>query len=227
VQVTGGGTGTGIAALINGGTDICAASRPLKQKEREQAQKRRGKEVKELAVALDGVVIFFNEDNPLTELSLEQLESIYRGQITDWSALGRASGKIICYGRENSSGTYMYFKEHVLNGKDFATDVQSLPGTAAVINAVLKDKNAIGYGGIGYVKGVKTVPISAKAGVQSELPTLENVVKGSYPLSRQLYFYMLGEPTDELKDFLAWALCDEGQKVCETVGYYPVPKTHE
>jgi phosphate transport system substrate-binding protein len=224
VPVTGGGSGTGIAALINGGTDICAASRPIKDKERGQVKARRGKDAVEIPVALDGVVVFLNTGNVLDELTVDQLRGIYTGKVTDWKELGAVPGKIVCYGRENSSGTYQFVKEHVLNNEDFATEVQSLPGTAAVINAVEKDARAIGYGGHGFVKGVKTVRVTAKQGEPGVAPTQENVVSGKYPLSRKLFFYTVGEPEGEVKAFIDWALCDEGQKVCEEVGYYPLPK---
>lgn len=225
VQVTGGGSGTGIAALINGGTDICAASRPMKDREREQVKARHGSGVTETPVALDGLTVFLNESNPVGQLSLEQLDAIFRCKVMDWKELGRQPGRIVCYGRENSSGTYLYFKEHVLKNQDFATDVQSLPGTAAIINAVLKDKNAIGYGGEGYeTKGVKEVRIAAKEGEPGTLPTLENVVSGAYPLSRKLFFYTTGVPAGEVKAFIGWVLGEEGQRVCDQVGYYPIPK---
>jgi len=136
---------------------------------------------------------------------------------------GASSDQIVRYGRENNSGTYMYFKEHVLENQDFGSDVQTLPGTAAVINAVSKDKRAIGYGGIGYVKGVRTVPVKKSADSPAVEPTLENVVNGSYPISRYLYFYTAGEPGGALRDYIAWVLGDEGQQICEKVGYYPLP----
>ena len=224
VQVTGGGSGTGIAALINGGTDICAASRPMKDKEREQAKGKGGKEVNEIPVALDGLAVFLHEGNSLEELTVAQLEDIYTSKVTDWKELGAPAGKIVCYGRENSSGTYAYFKEHVLKNKDFATEVQSLPGTAAIINAVSKDARSIGYGGIGYAKGVKVIKISDKPGDKSVAPTMDNVVSGAYPISRKLYFYTIGQPSGEVKAFIDWTLSEEGQKVCEQVGYYPVAK---
>ena len=222
VQVTGGGSGTGIAALINGATDICAASRPMKDKEKEQVRTRRAHEVCETAVAVDGLAIFLNESNPLEELALPQLDTVYRGKLTDWKDLGGTPGHIVCYGRENSSGTYIYFKEHVLNNQDFAADVQSLPGTAAVINAVLKDKQAIGYGGIGYAKGVKAIRVAAKPGENGCTPDMEHVLSGAYPISRKLFFYTVSEPAGEVKAFIDWTLSDEGQRVCEQVGYYPV-----
>ncbi|MCX7806405.1 MAG: phosphate ABC transporter substrate-binding protein [Planctomycetota bacterium] len=224
IQVTGGGSGVGIAALINGGTDICAASRPMKDKEKEQAKARHGREAVETAVALDGIAVFLNEANPVDELSLEQIEAIYTGGITDWKDVGGPAGRIVCYGRENNSGTYMYFKEHVLRNRDFASDVQTLPGTAAVINAVLKDKSAIGYGGIGYAKGVKAIRVASKAGEKGVTPDMEHVVAGTYPISRKLFFYTIGEPIREAKAFIEWVLSEEGQNICEQVGYYPVRK---
>ncbi len=132
-------------------------------------------------------------------------------------------GTIILYGRENNSGTYMYFKEHVLSKEDFAAHVQTLPGTAAVINAVSKDPRSIGYGGIGYVKGVRTVPVKKDESSPAVEPTLENVVNGSYPISRNLYFYTVQEPQGAVRHFIAWVLGEEGQQVCQKVGYYPLP----
>jgi len=144
------------------------------------------------------------------------------------SSSGKASGggdadQIVCYGRENNSGTYMYFKEHVLANEDFAADVQTLPGTAAVINAVSKDKASIGYGGIGYVKGVRALKVKKDATSPGIEPSLQNVVNGSYPISRSLYFYTVGEPEGAVKHFIAWARGPVGQKICEEVNYYPLP----
>jgi len=130
---------------------------------------------------------------------------------------------VVAYGRENNSGTYMYFKEHVLANADFAPEIQTLPGTAAVINAVSRDKRSIGYGGVGYVKGVKTLRVKKDASSPAVDPTLEAVVSGSYPISRYLYFYTVGAPEGEAKHLIDWVLSAEGQKVCSEVGYYPLP----
>ncbi|MCI0339652.1 MAG: substrate-binding domain-containing protein [Planctomycetales bacterium] len=135
----------------------------------------------------------------------------------------RNPSAIVAYGRENNSGTYMYFKEHVLGNSDFAANVQTLPGTAAVINAVSKDPRAIGYGGIGYVKGVRTLRVKKDAASAAVEPTLANVVTGAYPISRYLYFYSLGEPEGAVRAYIEWARSEAGQKVCEGVGYYPIP----
>jgi len=133
------------------------------------------------------------------------------------------SDLITCYGRENSSGTYMYFKEHVLSNEDFAADVQTLQGTAAVVNAVSKDKASIGYGGIGYAKGVRAIKVKKDAASPAIEPTLDNVVNGTYPISRFLYMYTVGEPEGAAKHFIAWCRGPVGQKICEEVGYYPLP----
>lgn len=222
VQVTGGGSGTGIAALINKSTDICAASRPMKEEERKQAEEKHGKKVVEIPVALDGIAIYVHEDNPLKEILLSQVKDIYTGKTKTWKGFGWEDKKIIVYSRENNSGTYVYFKEHVLEEEDFAGDVLTLPGTAAVINAVSKDKYSMGYGGIAYAKGVKVVGVKKDAKEKAVSPSLETVRENTYPVSRSLYFYVMGEPEGALKSFIDWVLGDEGQKICEEVGYYPL-----
>jgi ABC-type phosphate transport system substrate-binding protein len=138
---------------------------------------------------------------------------------------GRADrDTIVAYGRENNSGTYMYFKEHVLNDADFAPTVQTLPGTAAVVNAVSKDKRSIGYGGIAYSKGVRALKVKKDAASPAVEPTMENVVKGTYPISRELYFYTIGTPEGGVKHFVEWVRSEASQKVCSDVGYYPLPE---
>ena len=137
---------------------------------------------------------------------------------------GRDTEGIVVYGREYSSGTYMYFKEHVLNEADFAASVQTLPGTAAVINAVSKDRQSIGYGGIGYLKGVRALSVKKDAASPAVDPTLQNVVEGKYPISRYLYFYTIGEPEGAARHYIDWVRGPEGQKICGDVGYYPLPE---
>jgi phosphate transport system substrate-binding protein len=225
VQVSGGGSGTGIAALINGGTDICQASRPMTDKERAQVKAKFGKEVVEIPVALDGIAIYVNEQNPISEISLPQLKAIYTGKLKNWKELGGQDAEIVIYSRENNSGTYMYFKEHVLGNTDFESGVQTLPGTAALVNAVAKDSRSIGYGGIAYVKGVKAIKVKRDDASPAVEPNMANVDNGSYPISRNLFFYTVGEAQGEVKAFIDWALGAEGQKICAEVGYYPLPKT--
>jgi len=222
IQVTGGGSGTGIAALINGGTDICEASRPMKDKEKTMARARRGKDVVEIPVALDGVAVYVPDASPIQTLSLAQLRSIYTGTITNWRDVGGPDRRIVAYSRENNSGTYVFFKEHVLDNEDFARDVQTLPGTAAVVNAVSKDPASLGYGGIAYASGIRPVAIKKDEASEPVKPTLDTVEEGKYPLSRHLYFYTVGQPEGGVKEFIDWVLSPEGQAICEAVGYYPL-----
>jgi phosphate transport system substrate-binding protein len=222
IQVTGGGSGTGIAALINGGTDICEASRPMKDKEKEQVKARHGKDVKEIPVALDGIGIYVHQSNEIPFLTQAQLKAIYTGKLTNWKEVGGKGGKIVVYSRENNSGTYVFFKEHVLNNEDYAREIQTLPGTAAIVNAVSKDPASIGYGGIAYASGIRAVPIKKDDASQAISPSLQTVQTNEYPLSRNLFFYTVGEPAGETKTFIEWVLSPEGQKICEAVGYYPL-----
>jgi phosphate transport system substrate-binding protein len=222
VQVTGGGSGTGIAALINGTTQICQSSRPMKDEEKASVKEKRQAEAVEIPVALDALAVYLNKENAIDSLTLEQLNRIYLGEITNWKQVGGKDANIILYGRENSSGTYAYFKEHVLANKDFPAKYQALPGTAAVINAVTKDPLGIGYGGIGYASNVKTISIAKDAKSGPVPPTEENVHNNTYPISRFLFWYTAGEPTGGVKEFSDWVLSAEGQKVISEVGYYPL-----
>ena len=221
VQVTGGGSGIGIAALINGTTDIANASRPMKKDEQAKVRDRYSVLPTETAVAKDGVAIYVHESNPVQQLTVEQLRSIYLGDVTNWKDIGGPDAKIVLYSRENSSGTYVFFKDNVLQGDDFASNAQTLPGTAAVVNAVAKEKNGIGYGGAAYAKGVREVKIVGNDG-QGYLPSAENVASGKYALSRPLFMYTRGKPSGEAAQFLAYCLSPEGQAVVTKVGYFPV-----
>jgi len=223
IQISGGGSGTGIAALLNGGTDICQASRDMKTKEYADAESKKI-EIHRVAVALDGIAVFLNETNPVKELSLEQLRGIYTGAITNWKEVGGPSHIIVLYGRENSSGTYSFFKEHVLKNEDYVEATQTLPGTAAVVNAVAKDKFGIGYGGIAYGKGVKAVAVKKDDNTPSVAPSLETVINGTYPISRELYWFFNGTPSGDLKNILNWALSPGGQKIAQEIDYVPLPK---
>lgn len=228
VQVTGGGSGTGIAALINGGTDICQSSRAMKENEKKVFAEKQKKEVKEIPVAIDAISLYVHKDNPIQEINLEQVKTIFTGRITKWAELVKEENwkdkKIVVYSRENNSGTYLYFKEHILNNEDFASEVQTLPGTAAVVNAVSKDLYSLGYGGIAYGKGIKFLKVKKDVRSRAVEPTPENVYKRIYPISRELYFYTAGEPTGEVKNFIDWVLSPEGQKICEAVGYFSLRK---
>jgi phosphate transport system substrate-binding protein len=222
IQVTGGGSGTGISALINGTTDICNASRPMKTSEKQKLKQRFNSLGVEIKVAKDGLSVYVNEANPVKELTLEQVRRIYLGEITNWKEVGGDDGRIILYSRENNSGTYVYFKDNILEGKDYAPNTQSLPGTAAVVNAVSKDKNGIGYGGAAYGKGIRELSLKTNASSTAFAPTPDNVRAGSYPVTRFLYMYVRSRPTGAMKEYIDWILSDEGQSVVESVGYFPL-----
>lgn len=223
VQVSGGGSGTGIAALINGTTDLANASREIKDRERQQVQQQRGKAAHETRVALDALAVYVHRDNPIESLTLEQLKRIYRGEVDNWSDVGGPDRALVLYGRENNSGTYAYFKEHVLEEEDFAAQTQTLPGTSAVINAVSRDPNGIGYGGIAYAEGIRALKLQGESGEPVE-PTMENATSGAYPLSRFLHIYSAGEPTGVAQRYIEFVLSEEGQSIIEGVGYYPMPR---
>jgi phosphate transport system substrate-binding protein len=155
-------------------------------------------------------------------LTQANLKAIYTGKLSNWTEVGGKGGKIVAYSRENNSGTYLFFKEHVLNNEDYAKEIQTLPGTAAIVNAVSKDPASIGYGGIAYASGIRAIPIKKDDSSQAIPPSLQTVRSNEYPLSRNLFFYTVGEPTGEIKTFIDWVLGPEGQKICEAVGYYPL-----
>jgi phosphate transport system substrate-binding protein len=222
IQVTGGGSGTGISSLINGTTDICNSSRPMKPSERDKLKQRFGTRGVEIKSAQDGIAIYVNEVNPVQELTLEQIRGIYIGRIVNWKEVGGPDQRIILYGRENSSGTYVYLKDNVLMGDDYASSMQTMPGTAAVVNAVAKDKFGIGYGGSAYGKGIRELKVKADAATPGYAPTAENIKKGVYPISRFLFLYVRNRPTGTIKDYIDWILGDEGQKVVVEVGYFPI-----
>jgi phosphate transport system substrate-binding protein len=222
IQVTGGGSGTGISALINGTTDVCQSSRPMSASEKEKVRDRYATSGVEIPVARDGLSVYVNDSNPLTEINMDQLKQIFTGKVTNWKDLGGPDSKIIVYSRENSSGTYVFFKEHVLKGADYTARAQTMPGTAAVVNAVAKEKFAIGYGGAAYAKGIKILKVKKDASSPGVLPELANVKDGSYALSRPLFFYLRNKPSGDIKAFVDWVLSPEGQAIVSKVGYFPV-----
>jgi phosphate transport system substrate-binding protein len=239
IQVNGGGSGTGIAALLNGTINIANASRELKPSEYEQAKASNINPI-EHKVALDGIAIIVHPSNTLKEVSLEQLKNIFSGKIKNWKELGGPNAEIVLYGRENSSGTYEFFKEHVLgkdqNGKqvDYATSTQVLPGTAALAQAVAQDKNGIAYGGVGYFAmrdDIKILSVKKDADSPAILPSKDGKVNyeaiwnGDYSISRYLYCYTNGEPTGEAKNFLDFIVSPEGQKLVEQMEYIPLPNS--
>lgn len=224
IQVTGGGTGTGFAALQNQTTDLCNASRKIRAAEISECIKAFNKRPTEYKVALDGLSVYVHESNPIKELTVEQVRLIFTGKIKNWKEVGGPDARITLYSRENSSGTYEFFKEHVLDNRDFAAGAQNMPGTAAVLEAVARDKNAIGYGGAAYGKGAKHLAIKKDDTSPAIEPNEETVVNGTYPIWRYLYVYV--NPALDKGDtasYLAWIRSDDGQKVVKDIGYFPLP----
>jgi phosphate transport system substrate-binding protein len=222
IQVTGGGSGTGISALINGTTDICVASRPMKDAEKKQLADKAGGPPIETAVARDGVSVYVNASNPINELTMAQLKAIFTGKVKSWKELGGPDAAIIPYSRENSSGTYVFFREQVLDNADYTPKVQSMPGTAAVVNAVVKEKFGIGYGGAAYAKGIKIIKVKKDAGAAAVAPSDATIKDGTYPLSRPLFFYTRPNPSADIKAFTDWVLSPAGQAIVVKVGYFPI-----
>jgi phosphate transport system substrate-binding protein len=223
VQVNGGGSGTGIAALINGTVDLAQASRAMKDEEKAQVRKNRNADVVETPVALDSLAVFVHGSSPVQSLTIDQVKQIFQGRITNWKDVGGPEGNIILYGRENSSGTYDYFREHVLAGEDFAPRVQTLQGTAAIINAVARDPRGIGYGGIAYAKEVRAIAVG-DGNAAPVAPSVESVAAGTYPLARNLYFYHLEGAPERVTNFVEFALSPQAQEIVSLVGYFPLPK---
>ncbi len=223
LQVSGGGSGTGFAALINGTADLANVSRPITDREAQHLRERHGVDPAAFTVALDALAVYVRSDNPVRVLSVAQIKRIFRGHVTRWNEVGGPDKPIVLYSRENNSGTYMHFKNHVLDGEDFAAATQTLPGTAAVINAVSKDPNGIGYGGIAYAEGVSIVHVGAEGETPLE-PTLQNATSGRYPLTRFLHVYSARQPTGVAKQYIDFILSDAGQQIVEGVGYYPLPR---
>ena len=226
IQVTGGGTGTGFAALQNQTTDLCNASRKIKAAEQLVCVKAFGKRPTEYKVCVDGLSVYVSADNKLKKLTVAQLADIFTGKIKNWKDVGGDDAPITIYSRENSSGTYEFFKEHVLQGKDFAASAQTMPGTAAVLQAVAKDKGGIGYGGAAYGAGAKHLSIKKNEDSSGYEPTEENVLSQKYPIWRYLYIYV--NPAldkGEVATYLNWIRSDAGQKVVQDVGYFPLSKS--
>ena len=221
IQVTGGGSGVGISALINGSTQIANSSRPIKPSEVEKIKARYGTLGVEIPCAKDGISIYLNKANGVTEMTLKQIADIYSGKITNWKEVGGADANIKLYGRESSSGTFVYFKDFVVK-KDYAITCQSLPGTAAIVNAIKKDKYGIGYGGAAYDTGVKDCKVKKDANSPAYLPTAETIKNRTYPITRYLYMYLGSRPTGVTKKYIDWILSAEGQKICTDVGYFPL-----
>ena len=222
IHVSGGGSGRGVTALLAGETDICEASRDMTDEEYAEAE-RSGVSPVRIPVALDGIVVFVHQSNPVNRLSFDQLQKIFTGEIINWKDVGGKFDRIALYGRQSVSGTYAYFKHQVLRQSDYAASLQALPGTAAVVEAVAKDTHGIGYGGITWVSDVKYIAVSRSDSTAPILPVPETIADGSYPISRPLYWFFNNTPTGELKQFVNWALGKDGQRIAERLHYVPLP----
>lgn len=225
VSVTGGGSGTGIAALLNGTTDICAASRKIKNKELELALQK-NIHPSEIAVAMDGIAVVVHPDNPVEELTLQQLGKIFTDESVRWSDVGGPDEDIIVLSRESSSGTYVFFQEMVLKKQDYMQDAKLLPATSAIIQSVSTDKGAIGYVGLGYALAaedrVKIIAVKADGTSPAVMPSEKTVKSGQYPIARPLYLYLNGEPKGNVKNFIDFCLGVEGQAVVTETGYVAI-----
>ena len=231
VEVSGGGSGTGVAALINGTVDIANCSRQIRPKELEQATKNTGKVPREFIVGYDALAVYVHPDNPLTRISIPQLAEIYgeQGTLKKWSELGIAhaacpSDKIIRISRQSNSGTYFYFREALLGkARDFALGSLDLHGSKDVVEVIERTPCAIGYSGMGYATAhVKMLDVAVESGAPYYAPNLQNVLDKTYPIARPLYMYSLGEPTGEVKIYLDWLLSPVGQKIVERLGFVPL-----
>lgn len=231
VSVTGGGSGTGISALINGTVDIANASRAIKEEEI-AAAKSEGFEPYELVVAKDAIAVIVNKENPINELTMEQISGIYRGDYSNWSELGGDDHPIVRLSRETNSGTHVYFLEQVvrLGNKDdkslFTPETLLLPSSEGIISEVRDNPNAIGYDGLGYITGeVKTLAIAPHAGEEGVLPSIETVNNDQYPISRDLYVYTRGKPNAAIQAYLNWIVSKDAQAIVRSLGFVPIQVT--
>ncbi|MBN2584933.1 MAG: phosphate ABC transporter substrate-binding protein [Planctomycetes bacterium] len=227
VEVSGGGSGVGISNLMKGLVTIANASRDMTESEREQTRKNTGKDPVEVVVGYDAIAIYAHKDNPVQELTMADLAGIYGedGHLTKWSQLGItvSPDEIVVVSRQNSSGTYAFFREHVLNKKRFRSGMPSMAGSKDVVDLVGKTLGAIGYSGMGYkTDDVKFVNLSAKKGEPAYAPTLENVRDKHYALARTLNIYTLGQAQGEVKKYIDWILSPAGQDIVRKAGYIAV-----
>ena len=231
IAVTGGGSGTGIAALINKTTDIANSSREIQSKE-EEAAKKAGVQPFRIIFATDGISVVTHPANPISKLTLEQLGKIFKGEITNWKEVGGKDAKISLYGRQSNSGTYVFFREFVVKA-DYSPHMKAMNGNAQIVEAIKKDQDGIGYVAVGYVvndkgevmPGVKIVNISKDGQSEAYSPAkIENVMSKKYPITRPLNHYTNGKPSGKLLDFIRFEISEEGQEIVRKEGFSPVQK---
>lgn len=228
ISVTGGGSGTGIAAMVNGTVDIANASRSMKEEEL-QAAKAAGAEPQEFVIARDAIAIVVNPQNPVNHLTLQQLSAIYSGKINNWQEVGGEDRPIVRLSRETNSGTHVYFLEEVLrlgqkdNKTLFSPDTLLLPSSEGISTEVRQNPNAIGYDGLGYVTpDQKVVAVAVDFNSPYVLPSIESVNNNTYPISRDLYMYTYKQPEGAVKDYLEWIFSPEAQKIVIDLGFVPI-----
>jgi phosphate transport system substrate-binding protein len=225
ISVTGGGSGTGIAALLNGTTDICAASREIKPKELELAQQKNIIPLDHI-VAMDGIAVVVNPNNPVDSLTLEQLKKIFTGAYTNWNQVGGPDQSIIVLSRESSSGTYVFFQEHVLQKEDYTANARLMPATSSIIQSTEEDNWAIGYVGLGYAEDaagkVKVLGVKENDSTMAVYPSIDTVLDGTYSIARPLHLYTNGEATGNIKKFIDFCLSMQGQEIVKETGYVPI-----
>jgi phosphate transport system substrate-binding protein len=222
ISVIGGGSGVGISALVSGTTDIAQASRKMKMDEKLKIQES-GKSLKETIIAYDALAVIVNPSNPVSQLTREQLESVFTGKVTNWKQVGGPDLKIIVYSRETSSGTYEFFKEHVMNKKNFASSALLMAATGAVVQSVSQTKGAIGYVGLAYVeKEVKALKVSYDKGKSYVTPNVANATSKKYPITRPLYYYYLTSKATAIQPLISFITSSEGQKIVLAEGYVPL-----
>ncbi len=222
ISIVGGGSGVGIAALLDGTTDIAMASRSLKQDEKMKLNQN-NKSIHELNIANDALTVVVNKDNPVKELTREQLEAIFTGKIKNWKEVGGSDLKIVYYSRETSSGTYEFFREHVLDKKNFGNDALLMPATGAIVQSVSQTKGAIGYIGLAYEStDVQALKVSYDEGKTYVMPSIEAAQDKTYPISRPLFFYYDNQLDAKFRPFLDFILSPEGQDIVKEVGYVPL-----
>lgn len=221
ISVTGGGSGVGIAALEEGNTEVAMSSRAIKPEEVERLRLSNKKPV-ETIIAYDALAVVVNPGNPVSRLTREQLEGIFRGKIKNWKEVGGKDLKIVIYTRESSSGTYDFFLQKVLQRRNFSPSALSMPATGAILESIRQTPGAIGYVGISYIDHLKPIAVSFDQGKHYYLPTKANADTGKYPIVRPLYYYYLPQNADRIKPFLDFIASPEGQKITEELGYLPV-----
>lgn len=216
IYFSGGGSGEGIKALINGDADVCASSRSIEPAEVRNLAKKFGTVGMSFTVGKDALSIYLNLDNPVSDLSTEQIKNIFTGEITNWKEVGGDDEIIQLISRPPNSGTYGYFKEHILADKEYSATAKVFPTTESVVKEVMQNKNAIGYGGIAYSNAV------VNCAVNGIIPSEENAQNDTYPIIRYLFLYTVDMPAGELKNYLDWIVSPVGQRIVKRAGYIPL-----